>query len=31
MERWTNGEDRPASGSLIQLITENGETQLVPV
>jgi hypothetical protein len=29
MERWTVGEDRPANGSLVQLITENGVTNLV--
>ena len=29
MERWTNQEDRPASGSLVQLITEASETKLV--
>jgi hypothetical protein len=29
MERWTNKDDRPVSGSLVQLITEAGETKLV--
>jgi len=30
MECWTrNQEDRPASGSLVQLITEASETKLV--
>ena len=29
MERWTNNEDRPTNGSLVQLITENGVTKLV--
>lgn len=29
MEGWTNKEDRPASGSLVQLLTEAGVTKLV--
>lgn len=29
MERWIEKEDRPASGSLVQLITEAGTTKLV--
>lgn len=29
--RWTTGEDRPASGSLVQLITEAGKTEATPV
>ncbi|EFX86014.1 hypothetical protein DAPPUDRAFT_127519 [Daphnia pulex] len=29
MEKWANKEDRPASGSLVQLLTETGVTKLV--
>lgn len=29
--KWTTGEDRPASGSLVQLITEAGKTEATPV
>jgi len=29
MEQWTNKEDRPPNGSLVQLITENGDTKLI--
>ncbi|XP_019900762.1 quinoid dihydropteridine reductase a isoform X2 [Esox lucius] len=29
--RWATGEDRPASGSLIQLTTSGGETQALPM
>lgn len=28
--KWSNKEDRPRSGSLMQLVTANGETQLIP-
>lgn len=28
---WTAGKDRPASGSLVQLVTTNSETKAVPV
>ena len=27
--RWTEGEDRPKSGSLVQLVTKDGKTELV--
>ncbi|ESP00439.1 hypothetical protein LOTGIDRAFT_140722 [Lottia gigantea] len=27
--KWTNGENRPANGSLVQLLTKDGETSLV--
>ena len=29
MEKWTNKEERPANGSLVQLLTEAGITKLV--
>ena len=29
MEKWANKEERPASGSLVQLLTEAGVTKLV--
>lgn len=29
MEKWANKEERPASGSLVQLLTEAGITKLV--
>ncbi|KAM8940418.1 dihydropteridine reductase [Pelodytes ibericus] len=28
--KWTTGDNRPKSGSLIQVITEKGKTQLIP-
>ncbi|KAH8286194.1 hypothetical protein KR054_004004 [Drosophila jambulina] len=29
-QKWTQGQDRPKTGSLLQLITKNGVTELVP-
>ena len=29
MMKWTKGVDRPANGSLVQLVTKNNETKLV--
>ncbi|XP_031847294.1 dihydropteridine reductase [Nomia melanderi] len=29
--KWSNGKDRPTNGSLLQLITKNNETELIPV
>ena len=27
--KWADGQDRPENGSLVQLVTENGQTKLV--
>ena len=29
MQRWSEGKDRPESGSLVQLVTKGGVTELV--
>ena len=29
MQRWAEGKDRPQSGSLVQLVTKGGVTELV--
>jgi len=31
LHKWTDSKDRPANGSLVQLLTKDGTTELVPV